>query len=131
MKRRVLLSMLVSLLAVGSAIAHHGYNEYDRSQLVALEGTLTRVQWSNPHVLLILQTESKGEYTVEWGSVVQLVRQGIKPVPLRAGDHLIITGSVNKNPDKKILTLLTEISRPADGWRWESPGRSRSTSTNK
>ena len=51
----------------------------------------------------MLQTESKGEYTVEWGSVVQLVRQGIKPVPLRAGDHLIITGSVNKNPEKKIL----------------------------
>ena len=131
MKRTVLLSTLVSLLAIGSAIAHHGYGEYDRSQLVALEGTLMRVEWANPHVLLILQTESKGEYTVEWGSVVQLVRQGIKPVPVRAGDHLIITGSVNKNPEKKILTLLTEISRPADGWRWEKPARSNSTSTNK
>ena len=131
MKRTVLLSTLVSLLAVGSAIAHHGYGEYDRSQLVALEGTLMRIQWANPHVLLMLQTESKGEYTVEWGSVVQLVRQGIKPVPLSAGDHLIITGSVNKNPEKKILTLLTEISRPADGWRWENPARPNSTSTNK
>ena len=76
MKRTVLLSTLVSLLAVGPAIAHHGYGEYDRSQLVALEGTLMRVQWTNPHVLLVLQTESKGEYTVEWGAVVQLVRQG-------------------------------------------------------
>jgi hypothetical protein len=131
MKRTVLLSMLVSLLAVGSTMAHHGYGEYDRSQLVALEGTLMRVQWVNPHVLLTLQTESQGEYTVEWGSVVQLVRQGVKPVPLRAGDHLIITGSVNKNPEKKILTLLTEISRPADGWRWENPARSNSTATNK
>src|SRR4029079_17651646 len=130
MKRTVLLSILASLLAVGSAIAHHGYGEYDRSQLVALEGTLTRVQWANPHVLLMLQTD-RGEYTVEWGSVVQLVRQGIKPVPVRAGDHLIITGSVNKNPEKKILTLLTEISRPADGWRWENPARPNSTSTNK
>ena len=130
MKRTVLLSILASLLAVGSAIAHHGYGEYDRSQLVALEGTLTRVQWANPHVLLMLQTD-RGEYTVEWGSVVQLVRQGIKPVPVRAGDHLLITGSVNKNPEKKILTLLTEISRPADGWRWENPVRPNSTSTNK
>ena len=130
MKRTVLLSILASLLTVGSATAHHGYGEYDRSQLVALEGTLMRVQWANPHVLLMLQTD-RGEYTVEWGSVVQLVRQGIKPVPVRAGDHLIITGSVNKNPEKKILTLLTEISRPADGWRWENPARSNSTSTNK
>ena len=131
MKRTVLLSTLALLLAVGSAIAHHGYGEYDRSQLVALEGTLMRVQWANPHVLLMLQTESQGEYTVEWGSVIQLVRQGIKPVPLRAGDHLIITGSVNKNPDKKILTLLTEISRPADGWRWENPARPNAASANK
>ena len=130
MKRTVLLSVLASLLAVGSAIAHHGYGEYDRSQLVALEGTLMRVQWANPHVLLMLQTD-RGEYTVEWGSVVQLVRQGIKPVPVRAGDHLIITGSVNKNPEKKIMTLLAEISRPADGWRWENPARPNSTSTNK
>ena len=131
MKRTVLLSTLVLLLTAGSAVAHHGYGEYDRSQLVALEGTLMRVQWSNPHVLLMLQTESQGEYTVEWGSVIQLVRQGIKPVPLKAGDHLIITGSVNKNPDKKILTLLTEISRPADGWRWENPARPNSTPSNK
>jgi hypothetical protein len=51
---------------------------------------------------------------------------------VRAGDHLIITGSVNKNPEKKILTLLTEISRPADGWRWENPARRpNSTPTNK
>jgi len=54
MKRTVLLSTLVSLLAVGSAIAHHAYSENDRSQLVALEGTLMRVQWANPHVLLML-----------------------------------------------------------------------------
>ena len=67
MKRTVLLSILASLLAVGSAIAHHGYGEYDRSQLVALQGALMSIQWANPHVLLVLQTESKGDYTVEWG----------------------------------------------------------------
>jgi hypothetical protein len=131
MKRIVLMSIVISLLAAGSVIAHHGYGEYDRSKTVALEGTLMRLQWSNPHVLLTLETEDKGEYTVEWGSVIQLTRQGIKPVPLRAGDHLVIIGSVNKNPEKKILTLLTEISRPADGWHWENPARPNSNSTNK
>jgi len=131
MQRIVLMSIVASLLTAGSVIAHHGYTEYDRNATVALEGTIKRVVWANPHVVLTLETQEKGEYSVEWGAVAQLTRQGISAASVRQGDHLIVTGSINRNPDKRILTLLREISRPADGWHWGNPTSANTSSTNK
>jgi hypothetical protein len=131
MKRIALMSIAVSLLTAGSVIAHHGYADYDRNSSVALEGTLTRILWANPHVVLTLETQNKGEYSVEWGGLYQLSRQGINAVALKAGDHLVITGSINRNPEKRILTLVREISRPADGWHWANGNSTNTSATSK
>jgi hypothetical protein len=112
-------------------IGHHGYAEYDRNAPVTLEGNLKYVLWANPHVVLTLETQTRGEYSVEWGAVFQLSRFGINSVPVKAGDHLIVTGSINRNPEKRILTLIQEIRRPADGWHWENPNRTNPSPTTK
>jgi uncharacterized protein DUF6152 len=114
------LPLFVMLTAV-SALGHHSYGDYNRDAPVALEGTVQDVLWGNPHVVITLQTENTGAYSVEWGSVFQLSRLGVKATPFKPGDHIIVTGSVNRNPEKHILTLVREISRPADGWRWADP----------
>ena len=131
MKRIVLPSMVALLLTAGSVIGHHSYADYDRNSPVALEGTIKHVLWANPHVVLTLETESKGEYSVEWGAVSLLARQGINAVPVKQGDRVIITGSLNRNPEKRILTLVREISRPADGWHWVNPNSVNPSSKNK
>jgi len=123
MNRIVWTTMAVVLLIAGSMSAHHSYADYDRDTAVSLEGTLKKVLWANPHVVLTLETRSQGEYAVEWAAVSQLAQQGIRAVPVKEGDRLIVTGSINKNPEKRILTILREISRPADGWRWVNPNR--------
>jgi len=120
MKRTVFTSMAVLLLSAGSMIGHHGYAEYDRNAPVTLEGNLKNVLWANPHVELTLETATKGDFSVEWAAVFQLSRSGINSVPVKAGDHLIVTGSINRNPERRILTLVQEIRRPADGWHWEN-----------
>ena len=127
MKRTIITSSVALLLTAGSMIGHHGYAEYDRNAPVSLEGTVKHVEWANPHVVLTLETQARGEYSVEWGAVFQLSRQGINAAPVKEGDHLIVTGSLNRNPDKRILTIVQEISRPADGWRWVSPNRTKTT----
>jgi hypothetical protein len=123
MKRRLcLLSLLMFVLFVVSAVAHHSYAEYDRDKAVTLEGAVKNVLWVNPHVLITLQTENQGDFMVEWGSLSQLSRQGLKPAAVKSGDHLSVTGSINRNPEKRILTLVREIRRPADGWSWANAG---------
>jgi len=114
------LACLVMLAAV-PAFGHHGYGDYDRDTAFALEGIVQQVSWGNPHVLITLQTGTKGVYVVEWAPVYRLSKEGITAAPVRQGDHLIVTGSVNRNPEKHILTLVREISRPVDGWRWSDP----------
>jgi hypothetical protein len=131
MKRIAMMSMAVLFLAAGLAVAHHSYGDYDRNAPVSLEGTLTRVLWANPHVVLTLETREKGEYRVEWGAVSLLARQGIDGAPVKQGDHVIVTGSVNRDPEKKILTLVLEIRRPADGWHWAKPGAINSAPNSK
>jgi len=131
MKRTALTSTLALLLTASSVIAHHSYGDYDRNAPVTLEGIVKRVQWGNPHVVLTLESQTKGEYSIEWAAVFQLARQGIETAPVKVGDHLLITGSINRNPEKRILTLLQEIRRPEDGWHWVSPNRTSQTSTAK
>ena len=122
----------IAVLACATGLwAHHGYAEYDRNAPVTLEGTLKRLVWANPHVVLTLETETRGEYSVEWGAVFQLLRFGITSAPVKEGDHLIVTGSINKNPEKRILTIIREIRRPADGWQWVSPNRTNPSSTTR
>lgn len=118
MRRLALTSVVLALMTVG-AMGHHSYAEYDRTAVVTLEGTVTRVQWVNPHVLLTLRTTADVEYLVEWMSMTQLARMWrLAAPPLKPGDALVVSGSVNRNPEKKIITILQEIRRPADGWHW-------------
>jgi len=121
MKRTVITSTLAFLLTASSTVAHHSYGDYDRNAPVTLEGIVKHVLWTNPHVVLTLDTPTKGEYSIEWAAVFQLARQGINVAPVKEGDHLLITGSINRNPEKRILTILREIRRPEDGWRWVTP----------
>ena len=111
----------LALLTAVAAFGHHNYAAYDRNAQVALEGTVQDVMWGNPHVLITLQTGDKRQYRVEWLSVLQLSRTGITAVPVKQGDHVIVTGSVNRDPEVRILTLVREITRPADGWHWADP----------
>ena len=127
MGRLTLTSIVVVLMTTGS-IAHHSYAEYDRETAVTLEGRVTRVLWTNPHVVLMLKTRDGVEYAVEWTAVTQLTRRfGMQTAPVEEGDTIVVTGSINRNPEKRILTLLREIRRPADGWRWTSPAWARRT----
>jgi len=115
------MAALAVLMAAGLALGHHSYGDYDRESPVKLEGTIKHVLWGNPHVVLTLETENKGEYRIEWLALNQLSRSGINGTPFKDGDRVVITGSVNRNPERRILTLVREISRQPDGWRWVDP----------
>jgi hypothetical protein len=125
--RTLIWTSVVAVVMATGVTAHHGYAEYDRTALVTLEGTVTRVLWSNPHVVLTLETRS-GVYAVEWASVTQLSRRGIASAPVKEGDAIVVTGSINRNPEKRIITLIQEIRRPADHWEWTSATRVKASS---
>jgi len=120
-----LVAAAAAVLSFGHAQAHHSYAAFDRCKPVALEGEINSVEWANPHIVINLRTADVASYRVEWFSVVQLQRAGLAE-PLTAGDRVIIVGSAMRDPALKVLSLVTEIRRPSDGWTWN--GRPRPVS---
>ncbi len=117
---RISLAALAALTLTTAASAHHGYSEYDRCEFATVEGEILRLEWGNPHVLISLKT-AETTYRVEWATVDQLRRANVEDGALKAGDRVMIIGSKNRNPGIDIITLLTSVSRPSDGWSWSRP----------
>lgn len=70
MRRRTLSTFTVafgSLLIVASALAHHSINaEFDSSKTIVLKGTITQVDWENPHVYVHLDVKDNSGNMANW-----------------------------------------------------------------
>ena len=76
------------------AFAHHSFAMFDQKKVVALDGTVTEFEWTNPHGWVHLTTLGPNnqplEYTIEMGSVAQQSRVGWKADSLKPGDKIHI-----------------------------------------
>ena len=120
---RTIVATIAAVLAAGTAYGHHSYGAYFEDQTVTIEGTLEAIRFANPHVVLTLRTDAPQVYTLEWQNLIQLRHGNVGPTTLKAGDRLIVMGSPPRDPASHTITLLREISRPADGWRWRRTTR--------
>jgi len=85
------------LLAAMPLPAHHSFNaQYDESQLVTVNGTVTKVTWKNPHVLVFVQAKDNTGKVANWqmelASPNGLMRQGWKLDSLKQGDQVTVSG---------------------------------------
>ena len=90
------------LMTVSGALAHHSFAaQYDSTKQVTLKGTLTKVEWMNPHTYFYIDSKDEAgqitNWAVEGGAPNVLYRQGWKPDSLKAGDQVTIVGSRAKN----------------------------------
>jgi hypothetical protein len=124
MTRTLIAAIASTMLTAGSARAHHSYGAYLQDQNVSIEGTLEAIKFGNPHVVLTIRTDASQIYIAEWQNLIQLGHANVGPDTLKVGDHLIVSGAPPIDATVKKITLLKEIRRPSDGWRWR-----RGTST--
>jgi len=97
---RTVMSLLVSsalLMAAAPSLSHHSFSaEFDIGRPVTFTGTVTRVEWTNPHAWIFLKAENdEGEvqdWAVELLGINNLMRRGLTRDSIRAGDVLIIEG---------------------------------------
>lgn len=69
MKRTVLAAgfILFATLAAERLQAHHSPSAiFDMSKRVAVTGTLTRVDWINPHIVLAIEAKGEGSKVEQW-----------------------------------------------------------------
>jgi hypothetical protein len=117
-RQRILAAAAVGLAMGSPAMAHHSYAAFDRKNPVTIEGALSAIDWSNPHIRLTVVTADATVYDVQWANLRRLRRDGVETNPFAIGDRLVINGAPHRDPDEHVLTLIQSVSRPADGWSW-------------
>jgi Family of unknown function (DUF6152) len=96
-KQLVLLATAGMLLAALPVAAHHSFKaQYDEAKLITLKGTITKVVWNNPHVLMYLDVKDDQDKIANWelelASPNGLMSQGWKVDSLKQGDQVSVSG---------------------------------------
>ena len=84
-------------LSAAPAAAHHAFGaEFDANQPILLEGTVTEMEWINPHAWIHLDvTRPDGtveKWMVEGGPPNSLVRRGFTKNSLLPGTTIVVDG---------------------------------------
>jgi hypothetical protein len=101
-------SSSVSLAVIGglvaaSAGAHHSFPaQYDVDKPVTLTGSVTHVEWTNPHIFIYIDVtdEESGKaenWALEMGGPNALLRLGWKRDSLEPGDVITVEGSLARD----------------------------------
>jgi hypothetical protein len=97
--RKVLSVVAGALLAAAAlpVLAHHSFAaEFDANRPVKLEGTVTKMEWINPHSWIHIDvTTTSGEvqkWMIEGGAPNALLRRGWNRTSLPAGSKISVQG---------------------------------------
>ena len=102
LRRRFIGVVAATLLSATPALAHHAFSaDFDSAKPIRLDGTVTRIEWTNPHAYLYLEVkDAHGKATswkVELGGNDALDRQIWSPTLLKAGHDVTMQGWQAKN----------------------------------
>jgi hypothetical protein len=96
-----LLCVIASAFAAGATLAHHSFQaEYDADRPVTLTGTVTLLEWTNPHARLYIDVTDADGDTVNWdlelGPPNGLMRQGWRRDSLLPGTVVTVSGFLSR-----------------------------------
>ena len=87
--------------AAPAAQAHHSFAMFDRDKVLTLDATVKAFQWTNPHSWIQLNvpdaTGKPVEWSIEWGGVSGLYKQGVRATSLKTGDKITVLANPLKN----------------------------------
>jgi len=117
LKTFLALGVLGTLAAVGPGLAHHSFSaEYDADRPITLTGTVTRVEWTNPHARFYIDvTDAEGALTnwnLELASPNVLRRYGWTGRSLQPGDRVTVDATLARNGSSMANALTVTL---ADG----------------
>lgn len=92
----VLTAALSSYVGIAPVHAHHSFGLFDMTKTAEIEGTVVKLEWSNPHCWLFLVSGPSPDaeavnYGFEMTSVGEMIRRGWSKGSLKPGDKVKVT----------------------------------------
>ena len=131
--RKLAFAGVVLLLAAVPAMAHHAFSaEFDANKPIQLTGTVTKMEWINPHAWIHIDVKKPDgtveKWMIEGGTPNTLLRRGFTKNSLAVGTEIKVDGYQAKDgsmrgngrdltlPDgKKLFLGSSGTGAPRDG----------------
>ena len=100
---KTLAALFATLVAAGlPAFAHHAFAaEFDAKKPIKIRGTVTKMEWINPHAWIHVDVKKEDgtvdEWMIETGTPNTLLRRGFTRDSLKAGQEVIVDGYQSKD----------------------------------
>ena len=99
---------MLSVQVSSAAFAHHSFAaQYDSSKPVEMRGTVTKVEWTNPHARVYIDVRDDrgqvGNWNFEMASPNILVRNGWKQTTVKIGDQITVSGYLARKGERMAI----------------------------
>jgi hypothetical protein len=126
---RIVLSVVVGigvLAAASAAAAHHAFAaEFDINKPVKLTGTVTKIEWTNPHAWVFMDAkDDKGNaqsWAVELVGINDLLRLGWGRDRVRTGDVINVDGFGARNGTNTANAVSVKLANGELVWASQKP----------
>ena len=116
----VFIAAIGLLISAAPASGHHSFAaEFDASKPFKFTGTITKVEWQNPHVWFYMDIKNENGTVTNWGmemgSPNNLMRSGWSRNSMKIGDSVNVEGSRAKdgsnNGNARVIVLASTGQR--------------------
>jgi hypothetical protein len=102
-------ALLVAFVILASGLsldAHHSFAaQYDRDKPITLQGSVTKLEWANPHIYFYLDVVDAGataHWAIEGMAPNVLYRAGWRKDSVKAGDRVSVSGFLARDGSKLV-----------------------------